>query len=219
MAVHLLREIERLKKQVILLSGAVETNVESAVRSIEKRDIGIARQVIDSDYQIDQWEIDVEEECLKLLALYQPVAIDLRFIVAVLKINSDLERIGDEAVNISERSIRINSQPKPAGFFDFPAIFRKVQIMLNKSLDALVNLDASSAREVLSSDDEIDEMVHQTFHQVKSEIRQHPDQVDPLIESLRVCRHLERIADHATNIAEDIIYMIEGRIVRHGHEK
>ena len=219
MAVHLLREIERLKKQVILLSGAVETNVENAVRSIEKRDIGIARRVIDSDSRIDQWEIDVEEECLKLLALYQPVAIDLRFIVAVLKINSDLERIGDEAVNISERSIRINSQPKPAGFFDFPAIFRKVQIMLNKSLDALVNLDASSAREVLSSDDEIDEMVHQTFHQVKSEIRQHPDQVDPLIESLRVCRHLERIADHATNIAEDIIYMIEGRIVRHGHEK
>ena len=219
MAVHLLREIERLKKQVILLSGAVETNVENAVRSIEKRDIGIARRVIDSDSRIDQWEIDVEEECLKLLALYQPVAIDLRFIVAVLKINSDLERIGDEAVNISERSIRINSQPKPAGFFDFPAIFRKVQIMLNKSLDALVNLDASSAREVLSSDDEIDEMVHQTFHQVKSEIQQHPAQVDPLIESLRVCRHLERIADHATNIAEDIIYMIEGRIVRHGHEK
>ena len=219
MAVHLLREIERLKKQVILLSGAVETNVENAVRSIEKRDIEIARQVIDSDYRIDQWEIDVEEECLKLLALYQPVAIDLRFIVAVLKINSDLERIGDEAVNISERSIQINSHPQPAGFFDFPAIFRKVRIMLNKSLDALVNLDADSAREVLSSDDEIDEMVQQIFRQVKTEIRQHPDQVDLLIESLRVCRHLERIADHATNIAEDTIYMIEGKIVRHGHEK
>lgn len=219
MAVHLLREIDRLKKQVILLLGEVEKSVENAVRSIEKRDSCAAQHVIDSDHRIDQQEIDVEEECLKILALYQPVAIDLRFIVAVLKINSDLERIGDEAANISERSLRINSQPKPAGFFDFPAIFRKVQIMLKKSLDALVNLDAGTARDVLASDDEVDEMVHQTFRQVKAEIRLHPDQVDPLIESMRVCRHLERIADHATNIAEDIIYMIEGRIVRHGHEK
>jgi phosphate transport system protein len=219
MAVHLLREIERLKKQIILLSGSVEKNVENAVRSLEQNDIPIAQQVIDSDYQIDQQEIDVEEECLKILALHQPVAIDLRFIVAVLKINGDLERIGDEAVNICERSIRINSLPRPDDIFDFRAIFDKVQRMLNKSLDALVNMDARTARDVMTADDEIDEMVHGTFEQVKNAIRRHPEQVDALIEYLRICRHLERIADHATNIAEDIIYMIEGKIVRHGYEK
>jgi len=219
MAVHLLREIDKLKKQIILLSGSVEKNVENAVRSLEQNDIPLAQQVIDSDYRIDQQEIDVEEECLKILALHQPVAIDLRFIVAVLKINSDLERIGDEAVNICERSIRINSQPRSDVIFDFRAIFEKVQRMLNKSLDALVNMDAQTAREVMTADNEIDEMVHGNFQQVKNELRQHPEQVDALIEYLRICRHLERIADHATNIAEDIIYMIEGKIVRHGYEK
>lgn len=219
MAVHLLREIDKLKKQIILLSGSVEKNVENAVRSLEQNDIPVAQQVIDSDYRIDQQEIDVEEECLKILALHQPVAIDLRFIVAVLKINSDLERIGDEAVNICERSIRINSLPRADVTFDFRAIFEKVQRMLNKSLDALVNMDARTAREVMTADDEIDEMVHGIFQQVKNEIRRHPEQVDALIEYLRICRHLERIADHATNIAEDIIYMIEGKIVRHGYEK
>ncbi len=219
MSLHLQKEIEKIKKQIILLAGTVEKSVENAVKSIEKRDSQLARQVKDSDYRIDEAEIEVEEECLKILALHQPVAIDLRFIVAVLKINSDLERIGDEAVNIAGRSLNVSAYPKSDIQFDVTALSRKVLLMLKKSLDALVNLDAQIARDVLTADDEIDEAVSVLFQQVKDAIRKRPEKVDSLIEYMRINRHLERIADHATNIAEDVIYMIEGKIVRHGHEK
>ena len=219
MKLHLHREIENLKKQIVLLAGMVEESLENAVKSIDARDPQLARQVRDSDYRIDQTEIEVEEECLKILALHQPVAIDLRFIVAVLKINGDLERIGDEAVNIAGRSLNINAYPKVDLGFDIAGLSRKVQGMLRKCLDALVNMDTASAYSVRNSDDEIDETVRLLFEQTKEEIRRHPEQVDFLIEYIRINRHLERIADHATNIAEDIIYMIEGQIVRHTQEK
>lgn len=219
MAVHLQREIDKLKKQIVLLSGSVEKRVADAVRSIDRRDAGLARQVKESDALIDQAEVEVEEECLKILALHQPVAMDLRFIVAVLKINSDLERIGDEAVNIAGRALNIFAYPRIEIDFDLNALARAVMAMLRRSLDALVNMDAALAHEVLDADDEIDGTVQVLFQQVKDGIRRQPEKIDYLIEYMRINRHLERIADHATNIAEDVLYMIEGRIVRHGHEK
>ena len=219
MKLHLHREIENLKKQIVLLAGMVEESLENAVKSIDARDPQLAQQVRDSDFRIDQREIEVEEECLKILALHQPVAIDLRFIVAVLKINGDLERIGDEAVNIAGRALTINAYPEVELGFDIAGLSRKVLRMLRKCLDALVNMDTASAYSVRNSDDEIDETVRLLFEQAKEEIRRHPEQVDFLIEYVRINRHLERIADHATNIAEDIIYMIEGQIVRHTQEK
>jgi len=218
MSVHLQREIEKLKKQVIMLSGTVEANVERAVRALEKADVELAERIISEDEQIDQAEIDVEEDCLKILALHQPVAIDLRLIVAVLKINSDLERIGDEAVNIAGRALKIIAAGKTRENFQLSALAGRVQAMLKKTLDALVNLNPELAREVLHTDDEIDEAVHRVFDQVKREIRNRPEDVDWLIEYMRIYRHLERIADHTTNIAEDVIYMIEGQIVRHQQE-
>jgi len=219
MAVHLQKEIDKLKKQIVLLAGSVEKSVADAVKSINRRDAALAQQIKDSDHLIDQAEIEVEEECLKILALHQPVAIDLRFIVAVLKINSDLERIGDEAVNIAGRSLAINSYPRLDIHFDLDSLFRKVMAMLTHSLDALVNMNAATAHTVIVDDDEIDETVRLLFQQVKDEIRRQPEKVDFLIEYMRINRHLERIADHATNIAEDVIYMIEGQIVRHSFEK
>ena len=219
MAVHLQKEIEKLKKQIVLLAGSVEKRVADAVKSIDQRDAQLAQQIKDSDQIIDQTEIEVEEECLKTLALYQPVAMDLRFIVAVLKINSDLERIGDEAVNIAGRSLNINAYPKIEINFDLKTLALKVMAMLKRSLDALVNLDAAMAHSVIDSDDEIDETVRVLFQQVKDEIRRQPEKIDYIIEYMRINRHLERIADHATNIAEDIVYMIEGKIVRHNYEK
>jgi len=219
MAVHLQNEIEKLKKQIVLLAGSVEKKVADAVRSIDRHDSQLAQQIKDSDELIDQAEIEVEEECLKILALHQPVAMDLRFIVAVLKINSDLERIGDEAVNIAGRSLNINAYPRIEVAFDLNALAGGVMAMLRRSLDALVNMDAAQAHAVLAADDEIDETVQVLFRQVKDEIRRHPEKVDYLIEFMRINRHLERIADHATNIAEDIVYMIEGKIVRHNYEK
>jgi len=219
MAVHLQKEIDKLKKQIVLLAGTVEKRVADAVKSIDQRDAQLAQQIKDSDQIIDQTEVEVEEECLKTLALYQPVAMDLRFIVAVLKINSDLERIGDEAVNIAGRALNINAYPKIEINFDLKTLAFKVMAMLKRSLDALVNMDAAIAHAVIDSDDEIDETVRVLFQQVKDEIRRQPEKIDYIIEYMRINRHLERIADHATNIAEDIVYMIEGKIVRHNYEK
>jgi len=219
MPVHLQKEIEKLKKQIVLLAGSVEKRVADAVKSIDQRDAQLAQLIKDTDQIIDQTEIEVEEECLKILALYQPVAMDLRFIIAVLKINSDLERIGDEAVNIAGRSLNINAYPKIEINFDLKTLASNVMAMLKRSLDALVNMDASMAHSVIDSDDEIDETVRMLFQQVKDEVRRQPEKIDYVVEYMRINRHLERIADHATNIAEDIVYMIEGKIVRHNYEK
>jgi phosphate transport system protein len=219
MPVHLQKEIDKLKKQIVLLAGGVEKRVADAVKSIDQRDSQLAQVIKDTDQVIDQTEVEVEEECLKILALYQPVAMDLRFIVAVLKINSDLERIGDEAVNIAGRSLNINAYPKIEINFDLKTLAANVMVMLKRSLDALVNMDAAMAHSVIDADDEIDETVQILFQQVKNEIRRQPEKIDYIIEYMRINRHLERIADHATNIAEDIVYMIEGKIVRHSYEK
>jgi phosphate transport system protein len=219
MPVHLQKEIDKLKKQIVLLAGSVEKRVADAVKSIDQHDAQLAQVIKDTDQVIDQTEVEVEEECLKILALYQPVAMDLRFIVAVLKINSDLERIGDEAVNIAGRALTIHAYPTIEINFDLNALTRDVMAMLKRSLDALVNMDAALAHSVIDSDDEIDETVQVLFQQVKNEIRRQPEKIDYIIEYMRINRHLERIADHATNIAEDIVYMIEGKIVRHNYEK
>ncbi len=218
MPIHLQREVERLKRLVLSLSATVEQDLRQAVKAIAERDSSLAKQVIERDAEIDQAEIDVEEECLKILALHQPVAIDLRYIVAVLKMNNDLERIGDLAVNIAQRALYLNSQGKVAIPFDFAGIAERTQTMLRSSLDALVGMNAELARKVCSLDDEVDAINRKMYDQVKGAIRANPDNVDALIALLSVSRYLERIADHATNIAEDVLYMVEGHIARHGRE-
>jgi phosphate transport system protein len=219
MPAHLFREIENLKKEILTLGAMAETAVRDATCAIEDRDEALAQNVIRNDDKLDEMEVQIEENCLKTLALHQPVAIDLRFIVAVLKINNDLERVGDLAVNVAERAAFLATQPPVDISFDFQAMARKAQEMLKKSLDALVNLSAQQAREVLVSDDEIDAMNRQMYLMVQDAIHAHPDQTGSLIHLLSASRHLERIADHATNIAEDVIYMIEGVIVRHKTEE
>ena len=216
---HLQREIEILKKKILALGARVETTVHEAIRSIEERDAALAQEIIDNDIQIDNFEVEVEEDCLKILALHQPVAIDLRFIVAVLKINNDLERIGDLAVNIAERSVFLASVPQVNVSFDFALMSKKTESMLNRSLDALVNMSSGLAHEVCADDDEVDNINRQMYLKIQEAIQKHPGQIASLIHLLSVSRHLERIADHATNIAEDVIYMIEGKIVRHKSEE
>jgi len=218
MSIHLLKEIEKLKKMILALSAMVEESVQRAVKAIDTRDEKLAQRVIDSDYEIDKKEVDVEEECLKILALHQPVAIDLRLIIAVLKINNDLERVADLAVNIAERAVFLANQERLPMGFNFAQMAEKAQAMLRKSLDALVNLDAHLAREVCAADDEVDAMNREAYLAVQQGIRRHPERMEALIHMLSVSRHLERIADHATNIAEDVIYMCEGQIVRHRSE-
>ena len=216
---HLRREVDRLKRKLLALSAYVEESVQRAVKAVSERDEKLAQRVIDTDFEIDEMEVDVEEDCLKILALHQPVAIDLRFIIAVLKINNDLERIGDLAVNIAERAVSLSKRDKINSPFDFQTMAERVQKMLQKALDALLNADAKLAREVLVSDDEIDEMNRQMYDSIKMGIRQDPDNVDTLIQVLAISRNLERIADHTSNIAEDVIYMVAGDIIRHGHRQ
>jgi len=215
MTVHLLKEIEKLKELIIAEGTVVEESVTMAVSSIERRDAGLAQEVIKMDEEIDQLEVNLEEEGLKILALHQPVAIDLRFIVAVLKINNDLERIGDLSVNIAERAIFLTTKPPLDIPFDFKTMTANVRMMLKHSLDALVKLDTQMAKDVCASDDIVDEINRNMYSQVSEGIRKHPDRLECLIHFLLVSRHLERIADLATNIAEDVIYMIDGQIVRH----
>lgn len=215
MSQHLQREIEHLKKKILALGATVENGVRDAVSAVERRDTLLAERIILRDKEIDQFEVDLEEDCLKILALHQPVAIDLRFIVAVLKINNDLERIGDLSVNLAERVQLLGASPQIMVPFDFVAISEKTQKMLRLSLDSLVNLNTSVARDVCRMDDEVDTLNREAFELVKHAIRTEPDQAEILIAYLSVSRYLERIADHATNIAEDVIYMTEGFIARH----
>jgi len=216
MAQHLLREIEQLKKRILALGATVESSVNKAVYAVEHRDTDAADKVIKGDKAIDQAEVDLEEDCLKVLALHQPVAIDLRFIVAVLKINNDLERIGDLSVNMAERAVFLASRPYINVPFDLNVSAEKAQQMVRQSLDSLVSLNAAMARDVCRMDDEVDGLNRSAFESVTRVIHAQPDHAETLIAYLSVSRYLERIADHATNIAEDVIYMIEGVIARHG---
>ena len=216
---HLDREIDRLKRHVLALSAIVEENVGKAVRAAMERDHVLAQTVARSDRQVDEIEVEVEEECLKILALHQPVALDLRFIIAVLKLNNDLERIGDLAVNIAEQVEHLGNADDPPLPIDLTRITSLTQAMLRDSLDALVNRDPNSARRVCAADDDVDDCHHEISQQVEALLADTAEAsgVTTLIHLLSVSRCLERIADLATNIAEDIIYMTEGDIVRHGH--
>jgi phosphate transport system protein len=216
MTKHFHRELEKLKKRILTLGAMVEERVYMATKAIENNDSGLADKIIKSDYEIDEMEVDVEEECLKILALYQPVAVDLRFITAVIKINNDLERIADEAVNIARGVKYIAKGEKPHFDFDFYLMANKTEAMLKKSLDALVNLDVDLAFKVCLLDDEVDKFNGEAHRMVKDVIKDNPEHVEYFINLLLISRHLERIADHATNIAEEVIYLIEGEIVRHG---
>lgn len=216
MSVHLQREIERLKKQLLSLCALVEDQVQLAVRALLERDPHMARSVEQRDVEIDHREVEVEEELLKALALHQPVASDLRLIVAALKINNDLERIGDLAVNIARKAAAFASQPPMDIPFDLSGMWEKTQSMLRDSLDALVNLNPGLANDVCARDNEVDRMKREIRLGAESMMAQQPARVPALLTLLAVSRNLERIADHATNIAEDVIYMAEGRIIRHG---
>ncbi len=218
MSKHISREISSLKKEILALGAAVEEILYKAVKSLEQRDGNMAGEVMQEDAVIDLMEVEIEEDCLKVLALHQPVAIDLRLIIAILKINNDLERVGDLAVNIAERSAFLATKEKveiPPEFMKMSEISRD---MLKKSLDALVTEDTALAHKVCVMDDAVDALNRDMYMLIQDEIKKDPSRMECLIHLLSVSRHLERIADLATNVAEDVIYMIEGEIVRHKAE-
>ncbi len=221
MTIILRREIDGLKKMICSLSAYVEENLQMAATAIADRDIELAKKVLKRDVEVDDREIEVEEECLKILALHQPVANDLRYIVTVLKVNNDLERIGDLAVNMAQVAVWLADRGSLEIPYDLCALAGKVRKMLADSLDALMERNDELAEGVMSADDEVDEVNRENYGVIRAAIREQPQEMKRLIMMLRVSHYLERIADHATNIAEDVIYMVNGEIVRHqkGEEK
>ncbi|MEN8255958.1 MAG: phosphate signaling complex protein PhoU [Verrucomicrobiota bacterium] len=215
MAKHLEKELERLKKLIYSLSARVDESLELAVKSFQESDINMAQKVIENDRVIDEMEIEVEEECLKALALYQPVAIDLRFIVAVMKMNSDLERIGDLAADIAKNGIAVNEAAKPKIPLDLHQMTYLVKASVRKCLDALVNIDPYLAREVIKEDEEINAMKSEMKSEIVAALQREPEHAEMLMALLALTSRLERIGDHACNISEDVIYMVEAEIVRH----
>jgi phosphate transport system protein len=215
MSLHLQHEIEYLKKQLMSLCAIVEGQVQSAVRSFLERSEDLAGKVELQDEETDKLDVEIEEVCLKILALHQPVALDLRMIVAILKINNDLERIGDLAVNIAHKAVAYASESPLKIPFDMVGMADKTQSMLRDSIDTLVNMDTELARTVCTRDDEVDRLKHQVREIIEQHLQQNVQMLRPSLLFLAVARNLERIADCATNVAEDVIYMAEGRIVRH----
>jgi phosphate transport system protein len=212
-----MRELDKIKKMILSLGALAEERVRLAISAVENKDSEVATQIIKSDYEIDQMEVDVEEECLKVLALHQPVAVDLRFLIAVIKINNELERIGDQAVNIAQR-VDIIARHRESKFqFDYSTMAQKVEAMLRMSLDALVNLDIDLAFKVVTMDDEVDQLQKDAYDRIKTAMKAGEERMGYMINLLLISRHLERLGDHATNIAEEVIYLIEGEIVRHGN--
>ncbi|MBI9075199.1 MAG: phosphate signaling complex protein PhoU [Desulfatibacillum sp.] len=208
-------ELDNIKKLILSLGATVEERVRDATKALKDRDLDLAKIVMSSDMEIDEAEVAVEEECLKIIALHQPVAVDLRFLVAVLKINNDLERIGDQAVNIAQRVQSIMKAPPLNVGVDFGTMSQKTQTMLKNSLDALVAFDVDLAYQVCLADDEVDDIKRHIYDLIKNAIQKQPENAGVLINTLLASRHLERIADHSTNIAEEVIYLIEGEIHRH----
>ncbi len=209
------RELDGIKRRILTLGSMVEDLVHTSVKAIEQIDPELAEQIIAADSDIDATEVEIEEECLKVLALHQPVAVDLRFIISVIKINNELERIGDQVVNIGQRVRVIAKRPKPPFMFDYSEMGEKVQRMLKMSLDSLVNTDADLAYKVITLDDEVDQIKNEAYDRIKQAIKELPERVGYYINLLLISRHLERISDHATNIAEEVIYLVEGEIYRH----
>jgi phosphate transport system protein len=215
---HIERQIANLKERILQVGTVVEEAISKSITALINRDTALAQRVMANDEEIDRMEVEVEEECLKILALYQPVAADLRFVVAVLKINNDLERMGDLAKNIAKRVTRLQGGSP----YDLPPEIRtmatQAQEMVRQCLDAVVTGDPALARQVREEDDVVDEARARIQRRVMQGIRDDPENVENLLRINSVSKHIERIADMATNIAEDVVYMVEGDIVRHRSE-
>jgi phosphate transport system protein len=209
------RDLDYLKKELMIISSMVEDAIHKALVAVFDRRVELAREVIKTDDRIDEQEVHVEEECLKVLALHQPVAGDLRFIIAVLKVNNDLERMGDLAANIAERALALAKHSPLDVDLDLPHMAEHARKMVRDSLDAITNLDTELAWKVMAMDDEIDTKNREAHTIVQEVVCKEPAVTEPAVLLLSVSRHLERIADLATNIAEDVIYLVEGELVRH----
>lgn len=212
---HFQDELERLKTRLLEMGGLAEDRVRAAVDGLVSRDIAVVERVLAGDTPINQLHIEIDNRSFMLLALYQPMAVDLRAIVSAVKINTDLERVGDLAINIAEAVTRYLKHPQVKELIDIPRMARIAQTMLRDALDAYVRRDIEMAQAVLDQDDELDGLKTQVFRELLTYMLQDPAKIEPALDLILISRHLERIGDHATNVAEDVIFMVSAKDVRH----
>jgi phosphate transport system protein len=215
MDTHFQRELEELKESLLKMASLVEEALRNAIQSLVERDSSLAQKTFDVEDRINKMENAIDEMCLRLLALRQPVATDLRFITSAMKINTDLERMGDQAVNIGERAISLNQEPQLKPYIDIPRMTKITQSMVKDVLDAFVNKDPKLARSVCERDDLVDGLNDQVFRELLTYMISDPKTTTRAVHLMIVCRCLERIADHATNIAEDVIFMVDALVIKH----
>lgn len=216
---HFEEDLQVLKQRLLNMGALVEERVHQAIVSLIERRHELAESVRDGDKEVNDLQIEIDDRCLKLLALQQPMATDLRLITAAMKINSDLERIGDQAVNVAENVIRILPHPPLKPIFELPRMADSAEKMTRDSLDAFVRRDVDLARTVLKRDDEVDRLKDHVFRVLLTYMMADPGTIERALGLILISRNLERIADHATNIAEDVIFLVEARDVRHHHEE
>jgi phosphate transport system protein len=212
---HFHEELETLKQTLLAMGGLVEDQIRRVVRSLVERDSDLAQEVIERDREVNTYDVEVDEKCVELLALHQPTAGDLRFITTAMKIVTDLERIGDQAVNIAQRVVELNREPQLKPYIDLPRMADQSQRMVKESLDAFVARDTELARQVCAEDDSVDAFKEQIFRELLTFMMEDPKTIPRAIRLILISRFLERVADHATNIAEMVIYMVESKMVRH----
>jgi phosphate transport system protein len=209
------KELSDLKERLLTMGSVVEAQVARSIKSLVDRDNAIASKVIEADHEVNRMEVEIDEECIRLLALRQPEAGDLRFITTAMKIVTDIERIGDLAVDVSERALELNEEPNLKPYIDIPRMAKAARNMLKEALDAFVNRNSELAWSVLDQDDFVDELNKQIFRELLSFMIEDPHSTSRAIRITYISKYLERIADHATNIAEMVVYLVEGRIIRH----
>lgn len=215
MAVHLERDLENLKNNILKLGSTVEDSINKAIRALVDRRPELADEVLESDDKIDESEVEIEEDCLKILALHQPVAKDLRFIIAVLKVNNELERLGDQAANIALRARFLAKHDPIETPIDFSDMVEQVRNMVHESIEALVNQDPERAHKVTDMDEAVNEAHSTMFEEIQHTMAENPDTIERAIHTLLVSRYLERMGDLAKNISEDVIFLAEGKVMRH----
>jgi phosphate transport system protein len=212
---HFHEELDGLKQTLLAMGAMVEDQIRRVMRALVERDDALARDVIERDREVNAYDVEIDEKCVELLALYQPTAGDLRFITTAMKIVTDLERIGDQAVNIAQRAMELNEEPQLKPYIDLPRMADKAQRMVKDALDAFVSRDTTLAREVCGRDSEVDALKEQIFRELLTYMMADPKTIARSIRLILVSRFFERVADHATNIAEMVIYMVESKMVRH----
>jgi len=212
---HFHEELEALKQTLLAMGGLVEDQIRRVMTALIERDSDLAQEVIDRDRQVNAYDVEVDEKCVELLALHQPTAGDLRFITTAMKIVTDLERIGDQAVNIGQRALELNLEPQLKPYIDLPRMAERAQRMVKESLDAFVARDTALARRVCAADEEVDALKEQIFRELLTFMMADARTIPRSIRLILISRFLERVADHATNIAEMVIYMVDSKMVRH----